>query len=81
MGGDPSTVSARVGHDQPHAHGPGCPTAIDRDSGGRPSLPIERPEELVNVDDGGLEFYLHKRARGLVPGQKIDEASLDVDRE
>jgi len=49
--------------------------------GRKSSLPVERADEFVNVDDGGLELDHHKRVRELVPGEKIDDATLAVDRE
>jgi hypothetical protein len=81
MVGDSATVRARVADDQPRADRSGRPTATRRNSSRKPSLPVERADEFVHVDDGRLELDHYERALRLVPGEKIDDAALAVDGE
>ncbi len=81
MVGDPAAVGARGGDYQPATYGSGRPTAARRDLGRQPALPVERPDELVHVDDGGLELDHRDRARCGVPGQEVDDSALAVDGE
>jgi hypothetical protein len=81
MLGHPPSVRPRDANDQPRTHGSGGPAAICRDPDREPSLPVERADEFVHVDDGCLELDHNDRTCGRVPGEKVDDASLAVDRE
>ena len=78
---DAAAVRARLGHDQPGAHGSGVPTEIGRYLRRKATFPIERADEFVHVHDGRLEFDCHDRAGSIVPGEQIDDSSLAIDRE
>ena len=57
------------------------PPAHARDLAGQAPLPIERPDELVHVDDIRLEFDDQQRAAARVPGEDVDHPAFAVDRE
>ena len=81
MLGHPPPARPRVANNQPRVHGSGRPAATCRNSSCKPSLPVERADEFVHIDDGRLELDHHERTGGLVPGKEIDHASLAVDGE
>src|SRR6187551_2080009 len=74
-------VPATFGDDQPTADGRRIPAPIARDPRGEAAFPVERPKELVDIDDRRLELNDEERPRGGVPCEPVDDATLAEDRE
>src|SRR5258705_12718791 len=55
------------------------PAALAGKSRGEATLAIQRPDELIDVADVGLEFDHEEHLPSGVPGQNVDDASLAVD--
>lgn len=77
--GDPAPVGARIRDHQPRAHAASGPAAAPRDLNCQPPLLVERPDQLIDIDDRGLEFDDQNRAGRFVPSQQVDDSSLAVD--
>ena len=53
---EPAAIGSGVGDDEPLADGQRIPSALPGDLRGEPPLAVRRPEQLVDVGDGGLEL-------------------------
>ena len=74
-------VRRGVAQGDPCAHRPRFPAAVSRDSRSEPSIPIDRGQQLLHVDDGGLQLDDEQRAGRGMEGKDVDDAPLAVDRE
>ena len=78
---DPCAVRPARSNDDPTRDSKRIPTAALDDLPGKSDLPIERPDEFVDVRDVGLELDDQQRSVAGVPGDDVDHAALRVDRE
>src|SRR5947207_4677663 len=76
-------IGTRIGNDHPHGNARRIdqPCALTGDLRGVPLLPVERPDQLVHVDELGLELNDNQRSRPLVPRDEVDDSSLAEVRE
>ena len=71
-------VSATMSH---WLTGQRVPPALPGDLGSEPPLAVCRPEQLVDVGDGGLQLDDKEGLGRFMPGEDVDHAPLPVDRE
>ncbi len=71
-------VSATMSH---WLTGQRVPPALPGDLGSEPPLAVCRPEQLVDVGDGGLQLDDKEGLGRFMPGEDVDHATLPVDRE
>lgn len=76
-----SAVGRRVCNEQAAGHRERVPAEPSGDDSRQPVLPIERAQELPDVDELGLDLDDEKGAHGWVPAQKVDDATLAELRE
>jgi len=84
MGGDSPPIRGAACHDDPardqHTgrHGP---SMIAGDPGRKPPLPIDGPDQLVQIGDVGLQLDDEQHPPTCVIREHVDDASLTKDRE
>jgi hypothetical protein len=76
VGRHASPVRARVEDHERDADRRRLAAALSGDARRQPPLPIERPEQLVDVDDGRLELDDQERGGPLVPSHDVDDPAL-----
>ena len=81
MGRQPPSIRPALGHDHARGDGSGIPAEVAPDPRREAALAIERPEQLAHVDDLGLELDHEQRPPRRMPAEKIDHATLAIDRE
>jgi hypothetical protein len=73
---DAAMVGVRIGdHERPRDRCRHEPEASG-DLGRQPHLPVQRAEQLANVDDLGLHLDDQQRASRWMPGEDVDEPAL-----
>ena len=81
MGGKPGSIRPPLGDDDPRRHGQRVPAPIRHDLQGQ-STPLVHPtDELVDIDDVGLELDDHERPMARMPSEDVDDPAFSVDRE
>ena len=78
---DPAAIRPTLTDDEPGRDRHRIPATLLRDPRRQPPLPVERPDQLVDVDDLRLELDDQQCAPTRMPGQDVDHAALAVDRE
>lgn len=74
-------IGAAGCEEEPGADSLRSPASLTRDARRESNLPIERPEDLGDVDELGLELDNQNNAARRVPGKTIDDSPFAVDRE
>ncbi|MFL5723841.1 MAG: hypothetical protein ACJ78H_10685, partial [Chloroflexota bacterium] len=78
---DPCSIGSARRNEDPDRHGARIPTTFPRDPTSKPSLSVDRPDEIVHVDDVGLELDHQQRSTPRMPRQDVDHSPFAVDRE
>jgi hypothetical protein len=79
--GQPAMVGSAVADDQADRDRGRLPAEVLDDLAREPSLPIQRGQDLADINDRGLELEDKQRAGRRVPRQEIDHAAFSPDRE
>ena len=81
MGMDRSAVALAAGDDDPDGGSLWVPSTFAGDASRQPSLPIDRPNEILHIHELGLELDDEQCSSRGMPGEDVDDAALAEDRE
>lgn len=78
---NPPLVGPIVADHHPCRHRAGDPSSIASDLGRQPALASNVPDQLLDIDELGLQFDHEEGGCCCMPGEDIDHTPLAIDRE
>ena len=74
-----TSVGLTVANDDPYSYEQRVPAAITGDDRREPAFAIDRADQIVEVNDLGLQFDDQQRPGRCVPCQDVDQAAFAAD--